>query len=324
MLNTKQLGRTCKATIVGVSLSLMVAGYHPMAEARQPDAVAVVQPDKAVSNSALFRAIESRDVEQVRSAIAAGTDVNAKRHGTTALESAAWDGQTETVRVLLENGAKVNADSGGALRGAAGNGHTETVRLLLENGAKDASSGGTALMEAAYDGRKEARLISFRPLFPLLRNYHRAYNGRTEIAKLLLENGAKVNAKNGSGATALMIAAHEGQTEMARLLLKKGADAIAKDNTYGWTALMFAADEGQTETAKLLLGKGSDVDAKDEHGETALMIAASKGYTETVKLLLEKGADVDAKNEHGETAFGNATRMDHPDIAALLRAKMAK
>lgn len=56
--------------------------------------------------------------------------------------------------------------------------------------------------------------------------------GRTEIAKLLINAGAKINSQNNEGSTALITAAFFCRTEIVKMLLKKGADKTIK-NMYG-------------------------------------------------------------------------------------------
>jgi len=63
-----------------------------------------------------------------------------------------------------------------------------------------------------------------------------ALYGHTEAARLLLEGGAKVNAKNNDGDTALHTAAFFCHTELVDLLLEHGADINAR-NSKGGTAL---------------------------------------------------------------------------------------
>jgi uncharacterized protein len=84
--------------------------------------------------------------EVVRFLLERGADVNAvarnKQVRTTALQAAAASGDNESARILLEAGAEVNtAQPGGftALHAAAANGNTELVELLLRHGA-DASA----------------------------------------------------------------------------------------------------------------------------------------------------------------------------------------
>ena len=70
-----------------------------------------------------------------------------------------------------------------------------------------------------------------------------------EAARLLLEKGAAVDAKQEQGSTALMLACQDGQVEAARLLLEKGADRTLADEE-GETAMDYVDaddDEGEGE-----------------------------------------------------------------------------
>ena len=320
--------RFCRTALMVIPISIALSGCHPKTEARRPGAEAA-ERSKAFQTDALLRAIAAGDVKKAESAIAAGADVNVDKYSDftgyekNALNIAMFHKRTEMVRLLLENGADVNAKSELSgrtpLMSAAGiDGKTEIVRLLLENGADVNAAdhyGHTALM-IAMEGINDSG------------------NQTETVVKLLLEKGADVNAKNKAGNTALHSAAengfsdyatHDGRVEaVVKLLLEKGADVNAKAND-GGTALMEAAGNGQTGTVKLLLGKGADVNAKANSGMTALMEAASYGPIEIIKLLLENGADVNAKNDSGKTALDYATiGGTYTGIADLLRAKTAK
>ncbi|KAH6977638.1 hypothetical protein EDB80DRAFT_265352 [Ilyonectria destructans] len=101
--------------------------------------------------------------------------------------------------------------------------------------------------------------------------------------------------------TDLMVASYYGHRVVVKLLLEKGAKIEAKDSSYGRTPLKWAAHNGHEATVKLLLEKGADVEAKDEHGRTPLSWAAANGHEAIVKLLLEKGAKIEAKDIWGRT-----------------------
>jgi ankyrin repeat protein len=118
-----------------------------------------------------------------------------------------------------------------------------------------------------------------------------AYDGYTEIARLLIEKGADVNAKGGvdMDMTPLIYAASQDRVDMVKMLLEKGANVNAKTQ-YGWTPFFFAASQGRVDIAKLLIDKGADVNVKLPTGETALSAAEQKGYAEMVKLLRQAGA----------------------------------
>ena len=94
-------------------------------------------------------------------------------------------------------------------------GNLEAVRLHIKNGSyldeKEPSGGSTPLITAAVFGK-------------------------TEIAKVLIEAGARVNLKNNEGSTALISAAFFGRLEIVEALLANGADRNIRNNA-GSTAL---------------------------------------------------------------------------------------
>ena len=149
---------------------------------------------------------------------------------------------------------------------------------------------------------------------------------RMEITRLLLAKGAKVNAADKAGTTALMDAARLGYADTARLLIQHGAkvNAAAKGSLAGITALMFAAMYGHTATVRLLTQHGANVNAATRDGITALMLAAMDGHTDTARLLIAHGAKVNAKDKSGETALGIAKKGKHASIVDMLRAAGAK
>ena len=87
----------------------------------------------------LARSIETNNVEQLRSILATGVDVDATNsNGTTALMRAASRGQLQMVRALVSYGAdpnRVRHDKFSALALAAFFGHADVVKFLVENGA---------------------------------------------------------------------------------------------------------------------------------------------------------------------------------------------
>jgi ankyrin repeat protein len=65
-----------------------------------------------------------------------------------------------------------------------------------------------------------------------------AYDGRADIAELLIQLGANVNCREANGRTPLHDAANNGHLAVIDLLIKNGADIEAKDNG-GMTPLMW-------------------------------------------------------------------------------------
>ena len=114
--------------------------------------------------------------------------------------------------------------------------------------------------------------------------------------KLLIENGADVNAKNYQGNTPLHLAIHKPKT--AEFFIENGADVNAK-NYQGNTPLHLAIHKPKT--AEFFIKNGADVNAKNYQGNTPLHLAIHE--PKRIEFFIEKGADVNIQNENGETAL---------------------
>ena len=152
-------------------------------------------------------------------------------------------GDRETVRSLLKQGADVNAAHGdgmSALHWAARTGDAELARMLVVAGANH---------------RATTRLGGWTPLLVA------AQYGHAEVIATLLEAGADAKATTTNGTTPLMLAAASGNADAVKLLIAQKLDVNAKESARGETALMFAAAYGRTDAMKLLIAAGADVNA---------------------------------------------------------------
>ena len=144
-----------------------------------------------------------------------------------------------------------------------------------------------------------------------------AKNDPTNVAKLLIKNGAAINAKDDDENTPLHLAAASGNTGIVKLLIENGA-IIDAQNKYGNTPLMGTIQSipfipsnyvSHTDIANLLIENGADINAQtDDMGYTPLHYAAWASSTDMVKILIEEGAKVDITDHWGQTALDIAKR----------------
>jgi ankyrin repeat protein len=73
----------------------------------------------------------------------------------------------------------------------------------------------------------------------------------SNVARLLLENCADINARTKYHSTPLHLAARRGWAEVVHVLLQHGANVVLEDSG-GRTALQVASNEGHNEIVKLL------------------------------------------------------------------------
>ncbi|MCX6778356.1 MAG: ankyrin repeat domain-containing protein [Candidatus Micrarchaeota archaeon] len=160
------------------------------------------------------------------------------------------------------------------------------------------------------------------------------YQGYNDIALLLMDNGADVNAKPNHGRSCLDYAvdgcnATRGDIEIILPLLKKGADVNAKDNhgrtVFGTaryssriTAILEAASKGDFETVERLTEK-----AKIELDLTPLMLAVENDDRPRIAHLIENGANVNETARHGVTPLARAILKTNMYLTELLIEKGA-
>ncbi len=164
---------------------------------------AAVLPDSPVADAAM-----RGDGAAVRALVDAGADVNAPQgDGMTALHWAAELGDAETVTVLIDADANLEAVTRlGAftpLHVAAEVGQAATVKLLLEAGANP---------------RAVSTLGGEVPL------HYAAQAGSVEAIEALLGRGADPNGRSATGQTPLIFAAERNRPEAITALIRAGAD----------------------------------------------------------------------------------------------------
>ncbi len=146
-----------------------------------------------------------------------------------------------------------------------------------------------------------------------------AHEGNIETVRQALEAGVDVNSANSEEKlTPLHMAAYNGHTDVAKLLLERGAEIDARDHE-GKTPLTHACTGPFKETVKLLVDSGADINAQEAtEGFTPLMMAAGLGEVDVVKVLLEHKADPSIRDNDGDRAIDHARNSGHGLIVKLL------
>lgn len=255
--------------------------------------------------------------------------------GVTPLMLAASSKNLDLVKLLVDRGANVKAQdetSSSVLFYAAEGGSCEIFQFLKQKGA-----------DIKVDDKKQQTLL------------HLAVN--FNMAKMLLDMGLSVHAKDADGCTPLHYAAGRPDIQVIKLLLDHGAHINIESYIFKKTALYFAiryhctfekiqlllhrgsnikrpSMDKQTplhwavdrgcghEIVKILIDSGADVNVADIRGDTPLLLAAGMTDTNTTKLLIESGGNVNARSNGNEnTPLHSAIRCGNDEIVKVLLEK---
>ena len=173
-------------------------------------------------------------------------------------------------------------------------------------------------------------------------------SGCYEIAKLLIEHGADVNAVQNDGWTPLLLATHaapaalnwewpydyginpkgtwkpleghdlSGKSKVAELLIELVQD-VDQSGSNGITPLMMACESGYDQVVGKLIDKGANIEKHDNvWGFTPLMWAVAKRQPNIVKQLIWQGANVNEVDKKQKSVLMIAVTKDASDILPLL------
>ena len=110
-------------------------------------------------------------------------------------------------------------------------------------------------------------------------------DGEHEHVRLLLEAGARPNALNSRGQSAVLEAAANGHVALVRTLHRFGGDLNLRDTLAGGTPLCPAAFFGNLEMVDTLLAMGADPCIKDKEGKSPAGWAEMNGHTDCAQRL---------------------------------------
>lgn len=209
--------------------------------------------------------------------VEAKVDINAMNdHRETPLFYAAKAGNIEMVKMLIDAGAWLNVESGilseeTILGQAIWGGHTDIVKLLIDSKKYVDVTGKSPNLTTCPTPLIIASIV-----------------GNTDIVTMLILAGAGrgVNYVNNEDVTALMFASEGGFTDIAKILIDNGANVNMQD-VKGGTALMRAVKAGHIDMVKLLLDAGANIHKRAYGPKKALDYAIESGNEEIIKLLTE-------------------------------------
>ncbi len=145
------------------------------------------------------------------------------------------------------------------------------------------------------------------------------------LVKLLLAEGAQVNALNYKQRDILNIAVSVKNPEIARQAIQAGADPTLITSVYEGSALIYATHQAELVTMQLLIAAGAPLDRVNNLGWTALLEAVILGdgsdkYVSAVQILLSAGADQDIADKKGRTPLDHARAKGYHSLAEVLDA----
>ncbi|KAH6665534.1 ankyrin repeat-containing domain protein [Halenospora varia] len=252
----------------------------------------------------------------------------------TALQVAAYSGNIELVKLLVDRGAALDKPAYAlrgytVMQGAAMSGQMAMVKFVRGLGAtlnaKPAAIQGVTTLEAAV-----------RPWDEYYEDEPSGYLGQeiydTDIEKVvtyLLDEGAEVNREDGAPSPLLHDLIERKKTSLLRRVVQASAQLEHKWGTWSTnyslrTPLQLAAEINQLDAVNILLDHGAQINASaaTDRGRTALQAAASSedANLTMIELLLSRGVEVNAPaaGDGGVTALQAAAIRGHINIALLL------
>lgn len=261
--------------------------------------------------------------------------INDSLEGKTPLIIAVGNSYIDTAKILIENGANINAvdiEGWSALSYAVNNGDIEIAKLLLENKAKIKDE----LLIAIKSPIAESRIDMIKLLIDNKANINytdeNGFNplniaiesGDMELTKFLITNGANVNSLMQDGVSLIGYAIAQNNMDLLQILIENGANVnYTGGDSWANTPLQTASRLGLDNVVRILLTRNADINAVDMNGNTALHTAALNSQLSVVKLLLEKNPNLDIQNKVGNTALHLAVISGNIDIVGELVLKGA-
>lgn len=263
---------------------------------------------KTVSPDAeIFKSTRAGSIGNVKCLLSLGkaSAIDTTLFGTTLLHSASKSGNMELVRLLIREGADVNAqdeDGESPLHGAmARSDNYHVARTLIENGAD--------LSSKAVDGKT--------PLHNIFNNTVSHVLMRDDWLETMLPDSEAMSITH-----FLAWSSRSTPEIFQRGHLYDDADLLSADS-FGRTCLHFSASRGNLGVLSYLLRRVSseDVEKRDTLGRTPFLCATeSSRAAGVIDTLVGSGCNIHAVDETGRTALHWAARWNNFKAAKKLIA----
>lgn len=301
----------------------------------------IIEKIKPPITGKLFRLVSKHNKSFVEQLIQNGGDINAVEdaggeEGITALHAAAYNGNSNQMRVLVECGAKVNVrDPRGRtplMMLAASlksfeecNERNKWLQVLIDAGKATIHGSlemvdGLEALQTLLDLGADAALTdnSGNDAIDYCRFEHR--RSKSAPGPEIIEMLEKAGAKGDKATFDLFGAIAEENLAAVRAAIKAGAD-VNRVCPYDSTPLLWADESDQI--VELLLKAGADPNKSARDGFTPLMSTAGGGNLRLVKKLIAAGADVHTVYADGKimkNAYSVAKGNYKHDVADYLKS----
>jgi ankyrin repeat protein len=246
--------------------------------------------------------------------VAAGSAITGIR--TTALQIAAKSCSAAAVRLLLKHGAAAGItrkQRDAIVLGAVVRGHADVVEALLTNGRAEVAVCANAVFDHGM-----SLLV------------HAVRSGYVDVARLLLDLGANVNAVDRLGRSVLFAAASLSSSSTSSSSSSSSSSSANSSSSSSSTtssssssSTTSSSSSSSADMITLLLERGADVHAHTEAWQSPLLAAVQAGNVQCAQALIDAGADVNQMCLTAVPGCSNIAEAVDAELEQMMTAQVA-